>query len=149
MRPSVFNPGLMADFKRESMPVKLEEMLTGEEQVFDECNALEMHGAMHQGIDEAFQNIDKHKKLAELMPEPAGGYRANLITFSIRYHVLEVDKRPDFRQMLAVEKAYFGINQMSFAAGRQTGKSESAAGTVRQFLGNWLNYIEQAVSKGA
>lgn len=139
MRPSVFNPGLMADFKRQT--AKLDEQPA---QSFQEHMALEAHEAIHQAMGEVHENIEKHKELAELMPEPAGGYRSNLITFCIRCHVSGLDKRPDFRQMLAVEKAYFGINQMSF----QTGRSGQNMGSAREFLGNWLNYIEQAVSKG-
>lgn len=136
MRPSSLNPGLMADFKRSVDQ--------------DPEQGIVLHEAMHKAMSEVYQAVDQHKELAELLPEPAGGYRANLITFSIRCHVLGADKREDFRQMLAVERVYHGINQMSFRASRQNDKSGQATDSVRGFLGNWLNYIEQAVStKGA
>lgn len=138
MRPSVFNPGLMADFKRQA--AKLDEQPA---QPFQEHMALSADQDPAQGM-----TLFESRKTAELMPEPTGGYRSNLITFCIRCHVSGLDKRHDFRQMLAVEKAYFGINQMAFATGRQTGKSGQYMGSAREFLSNWLNYIDQAVSKG-
>jgi hypothetical protein len=146
MRPSSLNQGLMADFKRNV------DMALGADQdpaqgiTFFESRGHEAHEAMHKGLSESYQNIEAHKELAELMPEPAGGYRANLITFGIRARVLGLDKHPDFRKFLAVERAYHGINQLAFLNGRQTGKSGQTAGSAREFLSNWLNYIEQAVS---
>ena len=138
MRPSSLNPGLMADYQNKAMtPAEMESAL--------------IHEAFHQEVYKEHMALEQTKaEFEELLPEPAGGYRANLITFGIRAHVLGLDKRHDFRRMLAIEKAYFGINRMTFAAARQTGKTEQATDNIRTFMGNWLNYIDQAVStKGA
>jgi len=139
MRSSPFNAGLMSDFTYQS---DLQKPLTPEEQ-----RGMDMHEQMHKEIYEdhvAGQELEKLEAVE--LPEPIGGHRANMITFHIRSHLHGIDKRLDWESLRRKEQAYHGIRELSraaFVAGRQTGKTVGNHDKARDFLTNWLNYIEQ------
>lgn len=138
MRPSAHNPGLMSDFKYQSE----QKPLTPEEQ-----RAVDIHEQMHEEIYADHLAGQELEKLASVeLPEPVGGHRANMITFHIRSHLHGIDQRLDWENLRRKEMAYQGIRELSrlaFESGRQTGKPLTNHARAREFLGNWLNYIEQ------
>lgn len=138
MRPSAHNPGLMSDFKYQSE----QKPLTPEEQ-----KMVDAHEKMHEEFYADHVAGQELEKLTQVeLPEPVGGHRANMITFHIRSHLHGIDQRLDWESLRRKELAYQGIRELSrmaFVSGRQTGKHVTNHARAKEFLGNWLNYIEQ------